>query len=60
MIVFIGEQKTYGQAKGRKPLDSFALADTVLAEQGTYTAAAARLGVSKAAMSQRIAELDFP
>jgi DNA-binding transcriptional LysR family regulator len=33
---------------------------TVLAEQGTYTAAAARLGVSKAAMSQRIAELDFP
>jgi DNA-binding transcriptional LysR family regulator len=28
---------------------------TVLAEQGTYTAAAARLGVSKAAMSQRIA-----
>jgi DNA-binding transcriptional LysR family regulator len=31
---------------------------TVLAEQGTYTAAAARLGVSKAAMSQRIAELE--
>jgi DNA-binding transcriptional LysR family regulator len=31
---------------------------TVLAEHGTYTAAAARLGVSKAAMSQRIAELE--
>ncbi len=31
---------------------------TVLAEQGSYTAAAARLGVSKAAMSQRIAELE--
>jgi DNA-binding transcriptional LysR family regulator len=31
---------------------------TMLAEQGTYTAAAARLGVSKAAMSQRIAELE--
>src|SRR5580704_9544515 len=31
---------------------------TVLAEQGTYTAAAARLGVSKAAMSQRISELE--
>ncbi|MDE1182592.1 LysR family transcriptional regulator [Paraburkholderia sp.] len=31
---------------------------TVLAEQGTYTAAALRLGVSKAAMSQRIAELE--
>jgi len=30
----------------------------VLAEQGSYTAAAARLGVSKAAMSQRIAELE--
>ena len=29
----------------------------VLAEQGSYTAAAARLGVSKAAVSQRIAEL---
>jgi DNA-binding transcriptional LysR family regulator len=31
---------------------------TVLAEQGSYTAAAARLGVSTAAMSQRIAELE--
>jgi len=31
---------------------------TVLAQQGTYTAAALRLGVSKAAMSQRIAELE--
>ena len=31
---------------------------TVLAEQGSYTAAATRLGVSKAAMSQRIAELE--
>lgn len=31
---------------------------TVLAEQGSYTAAASRLGVSKAAMSQRIAELE--
>ncbi|MBL0421591.1 LysR family transcriptional regulator [Ramlibacter sp. AW1] len=31
---------------------------TVLAEQGSYTAAAARLQVSKAAMSQRIAELE--
>ncbi|WP_076998278.1 LysR family transcriptional regulator [Variovorax sp. KK3] len=31
---------------------------TVLAQQGTYTAAAVRLGVSKAAMSQRIAELE--
>jgi DNA-binding transcriptional LysR family regulator len=31
---------------------------TTLAEQGTYTAAATRLGVSKAAMSQRIAELE--
>ncbi len=30
---------------------------SVLAQQGSYTAAAARLGVSKAAMSQRIAEL---
>ncbi|MDM0014576.1 LysR family transcriptional regulator [Variovorax sp. J22P168] len=30
----------------------------VLAEQGSYTAAAARLGVSKAAMSQRIAQLE--
>jgi DNA-binding transcriptional LysR family regulator len=30
----------------------------VLASQGTYTAAAARLGVSKAAVSQRIAELE--
>lgn len=29
-----------------------------LAQQGSYTAAAARLGVSKAAMSQRIAELE--
>ncbi len=31
---------------------------TVLADQGSYTAAANRLGVSKAAMSQRIAELE--
>ena len=31
---------------------------TVLAEQGSFTAAANRLGVSKAAMSQRIAELE--
>jgi DNA-binding transcriptional LysR family regulator len=31
---------------------------TVLSQQGSYTAAAARLGVSKAAMSQRIAELE--
>jgi len=31
---------------------------TVLSEQGSYTAAAARLGVSKAAMSQRISELE--
>jgi len=31
---------------------------TVLAEQGTYTAAAQRLGVSKAAMSQHIAEVE--
>src|SRR5471032_3329264 len=31
---------------------------TILAQQGSYTAAAARLGVSKAAMSQRIAELE--
>ena len=31
---------------------------TVLAEQGTYTAAASRLGVSKASMSQHIAELE--
>jgi len=30
----------------------------VLAQQGSYTAAAARLGVSKAAMSQRIADLE--
>jgi DNA-binding transcriptional LysR family regulator len=30
----------------------------MLAEQGSFTAAAARLGVSKAAMSQRIAELE--
>ncbi|TKC88793.1 LysR family transcriptional regulator [Trinickia terrae] len=30
----------------------------MLAEQGSYTAAAARLGVSKAAMSQRISELE--
>lgn len=30
----------------------------VLSEQGSYTAAAARLGVSKAAMSQRMAELE--
>lgn len=31
---------------------------TVLAEQGSYTAAARRLGVSKASMSQHIAELE--
>ena len=31
---------------------------TTLAEQGSYTAAALRLGVSKAAMSQRISELE--
>jgi len=31
---------------------------TVLAQQGSYTAAADRLGVSKAAMSQRIADLE--
>ena len=31
---------------------------TVLAQQGSYTAAAARLGVSKAAVSQRISELE--
>jgi DNA-binding transcriptional LysR family regulator len=31
---------------------------TVLAQQGSYTAAAERLGVSKAAMSQRIADLE--
>ncbi|OEY66124.1 LysR family transcriptional regulator [Marinobacter sp. X15-166B] len=31
---------------------------TVLAEQGTYTAAASRLGVSKASMSQHITELE--
>ncbi|WP_198971819.1 LysR family transcriptional regulator [Xylophilus sp. ASV27] len=31
---------------------------TVLGQQGSFTAAAARLGVSKAAMSQRIAELE--
>ncbi|MEN9889214.1 MAG: HTH-type transcriptional regulator DmlR, partial [Pseudomonadota bacterium] len=31
---------------------------SVLAQQGSYTAAAARLGVSKAAVSQRIAELE--
>ncbi len=31
---------------------------TVLAQQGSYTAAAARLGVSKAAMSQHIAALE--
>jgi DNA-binding transcriptional LysR family regulator len=31
---------------------------TVLGQQGSYTAAAQRLGVSKAAMSQRIAELE--
>jgi len=31
---------------------------TVLAQQGSYTASARRLGVSKAAMSQRIAELE--
>jgi DNA-binding transcriptional LysR family regulator len=31
---------------------------TVLSQQGSYTAAASRLGVSKAAMSQNIAELE--
>ena len=31
---------------------------TVLEQQGSYTAAAARLGVSKAAMSQRVAQLE--
>ena len=31
---------------------------SMLAQQGSFTAAAARLGVSKAAMSQRIAELE--
>jgi DNA-binding transcriptional LysR family regulator len=31
---------------------------TVLSQQGSYTAAAKRLGVSKASMSQRIAELE--
>lgn len=31
---------------------------TVLGEQGSYTAAAQRLGISKAAMSQRVAELE--
>jgi len=31
---------------------------SVLAQQGSYTAAAARLGVSKAAVSQRVAELE--
>lgn len=31
---------------------------TMLAEQGSYTSAASRLGVSKAAMSQRISELE--
>src|SRR5690625_8007856 len=31
---------------------------TVLDQQGSFTAAAARLGVSKAAVSQRIAELE--
>ena len=31
---------------------------TVLAQQGSYTASAQRLGVSKAAMSQRISELE--
>ena len=31
---------------------------SVLAQQGSFTAAAARLGVSKAAVSQRIAELE--
>ena len=31
---------------------------TVLAQQGSYTTAAQRLGVSKAAMSQRIADLE--
>jgi len=31
---------------------------SVLAQQGSFTAAAHRLGVSKAAVSQRIAELE--
>ena len=31
---------------------------TVLSQQGSFTAAAERLGVSKAAMSQRVAELE--
>src|ERR1700710_3212207 len=31
---------------------------TILSQQGSYTCAATRLGVSKAAMSQRIAELE--
>src|ERR1700710_2712910 len=31
---------------------------TILSQQGSYTRAATRLGVSKAAMSQRIAELE--
>ena len=31
---------------------------SVLEEQGTYTAAAARLGVSKSAVSQRISDLE--
>ncbi len=31
---------------------------TVLGQQGSYTAAAQRLGISKAAMSQRVAELE--
>lgn len=31
---------------------------TILGQQGSYTAAAQRLGISKAAMSQRIAELE--
>jgi len=33
---------------------------SVLEEHGTYTAAAARLGVSKSAVSQRISDLEKP
>src|SRR3954451_11228101 len=41
-----------------EPLWSHLHALTVLAQQGSYTAAARRLGLSKAAMSQRISELE--
>ncbi len=41
-----------------EPLWSHLHGLTVLAQQGSYTAAARRLGVSKAGMSQRIAELE--